>query len=348
MNDATTEYDLLFSGEYPAVARSVLMMVQDATRAETITQDAFVQLLRRWRRVARAGQPEKWVRLFAIKIASKAERHGRLRSLARRARPPGPTPGDGRVPTAIRDLPLMERVVLVLFLVEDRSLPEVVHLIGGSSASARHHLLRAREHLASALGDEDPQTLDARVREALERSAPQADADAGRALSSVRRRTGRVVLRRRAAGVLALGGLALAAVVLGPRALDTGGTDGRAPAPSPSVRFAGFFNTDLAEAGEPLASAGLSGRWMLAFRGDGQVGWRAPRRSGLFEGLPLDTFEASGRRIVTNLFSAALCDGGPPATYAWSRVGSTLTFVAVDDTCELRRAVLTTRDWAVG
>ncbi len=42
----------LFDDHYDQVVRTAFLIVQDWGRAEEIAQDAFVQLLRHWRRVA--------------------------------------------------------------------------------------------------------------------------------------------------------------------------------------------------------------------------------------------------------------------------------------------------------
>src|SRR6266699_3498948 len=50
VDDAGLEFDWLFADEFPAVMRAVYLIVHDLDRAEDITQDAFVQLLRHWKR----------------------------------------------------------------------------------------------------------------------------------------------------------------------------------------------------------------------------------------------------------------------------------------------------------
>jgi hypothetical protein len=42
------EFEDLFVEEYPRVVRTVSFVVQDQGRAEEVTQDAFVALLRHW------------------------------------------------------------------------------------------------------------------------------------------------------------------------------------------------------------------------------------------------------------------------------------------------------------
>ncbi len=55
--DSDTEYEWLFREEFPAVMRSVFLICHDANRSQDITQDAFVQLLRHWKKVSRYERP---------------------------------------------------------------------------------------------------------------------------------------------------------------------------------------------------------------------------------------------------------------------------------------------------
>ena len=46
-----------FESEFPAIVRSVYVVCQDLGRAEDLTQDAFLELLRHWGRVSRYDRP---------------------------------------------------------------------------------------------------------------------------------------------------------------------------------------------------------------------------------------------------------------------------------------------------
>ena len=43
----------MFAAEYPAVVRTVYLVLHDYSRSDEIAQDAFVQLLRHWNKVRR-------------------------------------------------------------------------------------------------------------------------------------------------------------------------------------------------------------------------------------------------------------------------------------------------------
>jgi RNA polymerase sigma-70 factor, ECF subfamily len=156
MTEGDAEYDLLFTIEFPAVMRTVYLILHEVDRAEDITQDAFVALLRNWKKVSRYERPGAWVRRVAIRLAIESLRRDRLRSiLERQVEPPRlPEPAQVDVMRAIRDLPARQRAVVILFYFEDRPIAEIADLLGCSESTARVHLHRARHHLADSLGGE--------------------------------------------------------------------------------------------------------------------------------------------------------------------------------------------------
>jgi RNA polymerase sigma factor (sigma-70 family) len=154
--DTDAEYEWLFREEFPAVMRTVFLICQDVHRAQDITQDAFVQLLKHWRKVSRYERPGAWVRRVAIRLTMEFVRRERLRSQLEREIDP-PTlrgPADVDVMKAISSLPRMQRGAVVLFYLEDMPLSEVADILGCSGATARVHLHRARSRLAEVLGEE--------------------------------------------------------------------------------------------------------------------------------------------------------------------------------------------------
>jgi len=194
-------------------------------------------------------------------------------------------------------------------------------------------------------------SLDDRVKSALERSTHVVDPDVRRDLATVRRRTRRLVLRQRIGGGLLAIAVVAAALFLGPRLLDVIGSQRGRPAgrptPPPAASLVNSYRVDLKDAGGDLVSAGLDGEWTLSFNGDGTLVWNAPPTAGISEGLPRDTYQVSGDRIVTAAFVTELCEGGV-GTYTWTREGSSLTLTVVNDDCALRAAILSTEPWTAG
>jgi RNA polymerase sigma-70 factor (ECF subfamily) len=146
----------LFQVEYPAVVRSIYLIVHDREQARDIAQEAFVQLFTRWRRVSHYDRPDAWVRRVAIRMAVRAIRREGLRRRHEHwvdvTPPPGPVDLD--VLRAVAKLPGAQRAAVVLFYLEDRPVAEVADILACSEVTAKVHLHRARKRLAQLLGDD--------------------------------------------------------------------------------------------------------------------------------------------------------------------------------------------------
>lgn len=152
--EPTLSFDDVFIAEFTAVERTVYLVVHDRELAKEITQEAFVALLRDWRKVSRYERPGAWVRRVAIRLAMRALRRQESRSRAeRRASEPlqSTTSRDLDVWRAVRFLPAQQRAAVVLFYFEDRAVEEVAELMGCAPQTARVHLHRARHRLAQLL-----------------------------------------------------------------------------------------------------------------------------------------------------------------------------------------------------
>jgi len=135
-------------------------IVGDRARAEEVTQDAFLALLRHWRTVAGYERPDLWVRRVAIRAAQR-ERHRAWRRVElerttlgdQDVEPPTPAP---EVLAAVRRLAPKQRAVVVLFYFEDRPMTEIAEILGCSESTGWSQLHTARRHLAEALAEEVP------------------------------------------------------------------------------------------------------------------------------------------------------------------------------------------------
>lgn len=147
-------YDAFFRDEYPRVLRTTQLILQDLSRAEDATQDAFIRLYQHWGRVSKYEMPDAWVRRIAIRIAVRENRREKLRATLLPAH--GPTYIDAvydrDLMKAIAALPGMQRAAVVLFYLEDRRMVEVAQILDCSAATAGVHLHRARKKLARLLG----------------------------------------------------------------------------------------------------------------------------------------------------------------------------------------------------
>ena len=158
MSEGGAEYVWLFRTEYEAVVRTVYLILHDRERARDITQDAFMELLIRWKRISRYERPDAWVRRVAIRMAVRfLNRERRRASLEREIDPATlPQPVDVDLMRAIRQLPAVQRAAVVLFYFEDRPVAEVADILDVSAGAAKVALHRARKRLAELLGEEQP------------------------------------------------------------------------------------------------------------------------------------------------------------------------------------------------
>ena len=154
------EFEDLFVEEYPRVVRTVFFVVQDEGRAEEVTQDAFVALLRHWSKVRDYDRPGAWVRRVAIRLAVKtARREQRQAALVARLRPQQVQelpvfPVSPETMSALRSLPVKERAVVVLHYFEDRPVDEIADLLDCTESAVKMRLSRARHHLSDLLVEE--------------------------------------------------------------------------------------------------------------------------------------------------------------------------------------------------
>jgi RNA polymerase sigma factor (sigma-70 family) len=158
MSDGDTEFAWLFRTEYEAVVRTVYLILHDRERARDITQDAFMELLTRWKKVSRYERPDAWVRRVAIRMAVRFLNRERRRPWVERDLDAAtlPQPVDIDLLRAIRQLPAVQRAAVVLFYFEDRPVAEVADILEVSAGAAKVTLHRARRRLAELLGEEEP------------------------------------------------------------------------------------------------------------------------------------------------------------------------------------------------
>jgi RNA polymerase sigma factor (sigma-70 family) len=158
MTEPQVEFAWLFRTDYEAVVRTVYLILHDRERARDITQDAFIELLTRWRQVSRYQRPDAWVRRVAIRMAIRQLRREARRPWIERAMDPAtmPQPADIDVLRAIRALSPLHRAVIVLYYFEDRPVAEVADITGLSHGASKVALHRARKRLAQLLGEDEP------------------------------------------------------------------------------------------------------------------------------------------------------------------------------------------------
>jgi RNA polymerase sigma factor (sigma-70 family) len=147
-------YDWFFRTEYPAVLKTAYLVTHDRETARDVTQEAFIQLLRHWRKVSRYERPDAWVRRVTIRIAVRQSRKLSRQQSAQVE--PVAAPHVSMDPDLVREvraLPAMQRAAVVLFYFEDRPISEIAEILDCAPSTAKVHLHRARKTLAERLGE---------------------------------------------------------------------------------------------------------------------------------------------------------------------------------------------------
>ena len=162
MGSVDEEYAWFFTGEYPALVRTLFFIVHNTDRAEDIAQDAFMQLLVHWRKVSKYERPDAWLRRVAIRLAMRSIRREQMRSLVERdARiVEFPQPVDVDLANAVGQLSPRQRSAVVLFYFEDRPMQEIADILGCSVSTGWVHLHKARKRLGALLGEEVSESVD--------------------------------------------------------------------------------------------------------------------------------------------------------------------------------------------
>lgn len=205
-------------------------------------------------------------------------------------------------------------------------------------------------------------SFDRRLRESLQEATAAIEPEVERNLRAVEARSG----RRSGVGVSTL--LVAAAIVVAALILRFPDRLGTAPgstpnatvaptlAPSPGVslsvpasypQIAGTYRVVLDPADPTVQKDDVGGAWTMRLEADGAV-LLSPPPTFLpgANGLSGIAFSLAADRFRTDLFYNDYCNS--VGTYVWNLVAGRLSFTSVDDTCSIRKTLLTTTPWIVG
>lgn len=158
--DALSSPEALFRTHYRTLVQSLALIAKgDKDLAAEVVGDAFLELERRWDRIAGYDDPVSWLRRVALNrlIDHRRSLLRRGQALLRLERQePGAAqpldPGDLAVRDALRSLSHKQRTAIVLFYFADLSIADVAKAMAISEGSVNQHLHRAREVLRKRLG----------------------------------------------------------------------------------------------------------------------------------------------------------------------------------------------------
>lgn len=150
----SSDFDRFFEEEYESVVYTVISVVGDRAEAESISQDAFVKALERWRRVREYDKPGAWVRRVAIRDAVRAQgRSVRSTPLgtADVAVEPRFVDDDVELDVALVSLSPRQRACVLLRHVDGWTSDEIGEALGCSGSTVRVHLHRGLSALSRQL-----------------------------------------------------------------------------------------------------------------------------------------------------------------------------------------------------
>jgi RNA polymerase sigma-70 factor, ECF subfamily len=154
------DFQEFYLASYGRTVAMVAAVTGSRDEAEDVAQEAYARALARWPRLRGYDLPEAWVRKVAVRLAIDSSRrirrsaHALVRMAAER-RPPGPEPADDlrftALGAALLELPARERVVVVLYYLNDLPVETIARESGLSAGTVKTRLAAGRRHLEQLL-----------------------------------------------------------------------------------------------------------------------------------------------------------------------------------------------------
>jgi RNA polymerase sigma-70 factor (ECF subfamily) len=149
----------MFRREYPRLVALGLALTGNRATACDLAQETLARAYRSWDRVETYEQPAAWLRRVLINLAVDVHRkeHHEQAALARVGPQvtQGIDGGGGEWWTAVRALPVRERLAITLYYVEDYSIGEIAVVMEIAAGTVRATLAQARQKLSVALAPQE-------------------------------------------------------------------------------------------------------------------------------------------------------------------------------------------------
>ena len=157
----SADFDTFYRRELPAMVALAAAITGNTIAAEDLAQEALLRAYNRWDEVGAYDKPGAWVRRVTINLALTNRKRAvtelkaklRLRSWVRPTAhvvEPHPPRFDD-VWSAVAKLPGQQRAAVALHYLGDRSVADIAEILDCSESTARVHLHRGRNALASLL-----------------------------------------------------------------------------------------------------------------------------------------------------------------------------------------------------
>ena len=150
------DFDLFYRRELPAMVALAGAITGSNIVAEDLAQEALVRAYKQWETIGRYDKPGAWLRRVTINLAlsNRKRLSAELRAKLRLSNAPTTPPPDRRfddVWEAVAKLPGKQRAAVALHYLEDRSVADIANILDCSESTAKVHLHRGRNQLASLL-----------------------------------------------------------------------------------------------------------------------------------------------------------------------------------------------------
>jgi RNA polymerase sigma-70 factor (ECF subfamily) len=154
-------FESFYRREFRSLVALALALSGSRLGAEDLAQEALMVAHRRWDEVARLERPGAWVRRVLSNMAvseyrKRASEMKALRRLAGRRQEivPELEPDDAQFWRAVRSLPKNQAKAIALHYIEDLAVNDIAEVLDCSPSTAKVHLFRGRNALATKLGVE--------------------------------------------------------------------------------------------------------------------------------------------------------------------------------------------------
>ena len=156
------EFDEFFLANYDRLLRSLTAITGQRETAQDCVQEAFIKAYARWPRLRTYDDPMLWVRKVAINRSRDAARSNARRKRREErydAEPSRPTAGadvEGNMSLveALEVLSPRQKMVAVLFYVDDMAVADIAKSLGLSKGAVKFHLNKARAALRETMSEE--------------------------------------------------------------------------------------------------------------------------------------------------------------------------------------------------
>jgi len=160
--DADEAVTQLFRVHYRTLVRLAVLLCGDASRAEELTQDAYVQLHARWRTLRDTDKALAYLRQCVVNRSRSSLRHRLVASRYLAAQPPPPPVpsaehgaldllAQASMLDALRTLPNRQREALILRYYLDLSEADIAEAMGVSRGAVKSHSARGIAALRQSL-----------------------------------------------------------------------------------------------------------------------------------------------------------------------------------------------------